>query len=93
MIRLTKTQKKHKEAVKWLVDYMCNRGAGRSYLLAVCFMEMAIEHQGMWIRVWDNFVDDHQRKFMLDHIIKVIPPEGLQYFEFRKSDFSFRYKI
>jgi hypothetical protein len=56
-IKLTPQQERYHNAFKWLVnqDIDINRGVGKSFLLAVCFIEEALENRNRWVYPFDNF--------------------------------------
>jgi len=49
---LNPNQRKHVDAFKWLVGG--GRLTGRSYLLAICFIEKALNNLGKTVEVWDH---------------------------------------
>ena len=74
MIELTPIQLKAKEVLEWLVDTNWrSKATGKTFLLAICFIELAIKNRGTWINVWDHGAW-HPRKeeFMLRYIENVL---------------------
>lgn len=53
-IKLNSVQKNHYESIKWLLDSDKNVGNGRSFLMAVTFLKIAIENPGKEVQVFDH---------------------------------------
>jgi hypothetical protein len=70
-ISLTPIQKKYHNAFKWLVgkNTPITMATGRSFLLAVVFIEDALEHRGQWVTPFDN-VPNHL--ILRDELMKTI---------------------
>lgn len=69
-INLTKLQVKYLPAISWLVKDG-NRGQGRTFLLAVAFIQEAIETGGI-VRVFDHYPDPVSVRQNLMPLIKNI---------------------
>ncbi|MFA5729037.1 MAG: hypothetical protein WC957_06375 [Candidatus Neomarinimicrobiota bacterium] len=73
-IKLTPLQKKYHDAFRWLVKLdISPEGVGKSFLLAVCFIEEALENRNTWVSPFDNVprnncLQDRQMK----HIYELI---------------------
>lgn len=89
---LSKQQKKYWPAIMWLTDEFNYRQEGRTTLMALAFIRQAIEHRGMWIRVYDHYPNYQTHRLMLDTIHRLLPPELLEIAEFRLVDYSFKLK-
>ena len=68
---LSKTQSKHIDAFRWLVSD--KKLEGRSYLLAICFIEKALQNLGQSIEIWDHC--QYERNSNMISIIKNIISE------------------
>lgn len=67
-IRLTVDQEKHIESIRWLING-ANRRQGKSFLLAIVFIEKAVENIGEEITVFDHFnIRQNNRSFL--HLIR-----------------------
>lgn len=64
-IKLSEEQKKYHEAVKWLLDPVGNRARGRTFLMAMVFIELAIEDRGRWVTFFDHFPDKQATDYFL----------------------------
>lgn len=69
---LTETQQKHLEAIEWLLDFNINIRSGRSYLMAVAFIRMAIRHPKQRVYVYDHFPGQRDKERMLDSVRRII---------------------
>jgi hypothetical protein len=69
-VELSKEQKKHYKSIKWLLTGVPWR-AGRSYLMAVIFIEMAFHSPNEWICIYDH--NPHRQSiYFLVHQIEAI---------------------
>jgi len=59
------------EEVKWLLDDINNRQTGRSYLMALAFIEIAAENPGKWIRCFDHYGNFVSNRYMIETIVSV----------------------
>ncbi len=75
IIKLTKKQTKHKGAFRWLLNPIGNRGDGRSFLMALTFVETATEYPNVEIKIFDHFPHRHADRVLLDTVQEII--EGL----------------
>jgi len=89
-IKLTKEQKKHLETIRWLVDFNENIAEGRSFLLAIAFIEMAIKYKNRWIQVFDHFPAKQATDRLLFTIKNIISQDKklLERTEFRQREFK-----
>jgi hypothetical protein len=77
MIPFNDIQKQHKEAIKWLLDPKLNHKAkGRTFLMAACFIELAIENPGKAIHLFDH--DPSYRNMI--YLYEIISNLARQYF-------------
>lgn len=72
---LTTTQEEHLKAVKWLLDCNCFRASGRSYLMAVVFIDMAMRYPGQKICIYDHFPAVQAKERILRLIKNIITSE------------------
>ena len=89
-INLTKEQRKHLKTIDWLLDFHKNIGMGRSYLMAVGFIKMALRHQGMWIDIFDHFPTLQAKERLLVTIKGLISADKklLERTEFKQGSFK-----
>jgi hypothetical protein len=75
--KLTLTQKQHIQSIRWLLDPTEHIGEGRSKLLAITFIEMAIRNPNGCICVYDHFQGHNQigRSNMLKIIKSIMDDE------------------
>jgi len=66
--QLTEQQKQYLPVVEWLLDFHTNRATGRSYLMAVAFIRMALRHLGTPVRVFDH----HPTLRASRHVLQII---------------------
>ena len=86
---LNPTQKKFKSAIKWMLN-LNPRAVGRSHLLAICYIEVAIE-TGYEMRVRDHhpYMDSDRR--LLREIQSILQGSGLlTEYKWRFTDCSFQ---
>ncbi len=69
-IELTKEQEKHKESIMWLLEGP--RMSGRSFLLAHCYIEMAIHHPQDYIHVRELNGTKESDYCLMRHVQRVI---------------------
>ncbi len=94
-IELTKKQKEHYKSVEWLLNDESYRREGRSYLMAVCFIQRALRNRGCWVKVFDHFSRHPMTtRFLLDTVVEIVKnDEGIyEKLEVRQSGFEFRIK-
>lgn len=72
---LSKLQAKHKNAIKWLFS-ACPRAEGRSTLLAIVYIELAIE-EGREIRIRDHFGYADADRHLMGHVKMILQESGL----------------
>lgn len=87
-IELTKLQKKHFDSIKWLFDE--KRAEGKSYLLAIIFIQKAIR-TGAWITPRDHFTEGgRMADIRLNETIRMVIKELIsdsKKVEFRQDSF------
>ena len=74
-IRLTDAQLEYFDAIYWLLDdnIPITRAVGKSYLMAVVFIQIALKHPDQWIYVTDHVLMLRLFKtFMLEQIWSII---------------------
>ena len=69
-LHLTKEQHSRFSTIKWLVNDG-PRGSGRTFLLALAFIEKAIDC-GYPIYIWDHYHNRESKRFLLDQISKIM---------------------
>jgi hypothetical protein len=69
-IKLTEDQQRKYEAVRWLVNDG-PRGSGRTYLLALAFVEKAITC-GNPIRIWNHESNPNSFRYIIDMIVGIV---------------------
>jgi len=88
-IKLTEFQKKHFPTIKWLVDD--TRQTGKSYLLALAFVEKALEFRGVWVYVFDHYPIQQGREHLLSIVRNILgsemPNDIAEKVEFKRDSF------
>lgn len=74
--RLTKEQSKHLKSVKWLISDLCQ--VGKTTVLAVAFIEKALESPDRWIPVFDHHQSPMRKRDILGVILAIANKVGLQ---------------
>jgi len=67
---LNLSQRKYIDAFKWLVGD--ERLTGRSYLLAICFIEKALNNLGKSVEVWDHYQPNGLKGNMMSLIKEIL---------------------
>jgi hypothetical protein len=78
-IELSKEQAKHYESIKWLISEG-QRGSGRTYLMALAFVEKSI-YEGGWVRIFDHTpyeIAQKQLLMQIDNIVSKMDGYNLQ---------------
>lgn len=95
-INLTLKQREYLGAFNWQLDtenpeYI---GTGRSFLMAVVFIGLALERRNHWIIVFDHFPFFMGRRNILNTIMILIKRNArlLKCAEFSKTEYKFRIK-
>ena len=70
-IKLTKTQEKHFEAIKWLLTENY-RAEGRSYLMSYIFIEEALEYPGRSIRIFDHYPTEESKGHLMTRLFLLV---------------------
>lgn len=84
----TDQQKEAYRSIKWL--YGGARRTGRTYLLAVVFVEQALEYQGEWVYVADHSLP--HRSYNTIRLMDMVNDLALSHMEDgRKGLFSYKY--
>jgi len=77
-MKITKLQNEHYNSIKWLLDGNNGRRIGKSSLMALVFIEIALKNRGQWIEVYDHFPTFMAKNLMIQKIkdlIKIHVPE------------------
>lgn len=90
-ISLTEEQRKHLKTIDWLLDFNENVATGRSYLLAIGFIRMAIKYPDRWIKVFDHFPTQQANERLLLTIKQIISEDTgmIKRAEFKQNEFRF----
>lgn len=91
MIELTKTQTKYLEAFEWLVGSRGSRAEGRSTLLAVVFIQKAVNNPGQKVYVFDHNPGYFIYKRVLDQIRILLPDDLRDHFKFYPIELAIKY--
>ncbi len=91
-IELTKPQLKYLDAIRWLLEGHTNFGSGRTFLMAVVFIEMALASPGRKVYVFDNGLPLNRCEFVLNTVKAILPKEILKKTKFGKNWFSISVK-
>ena len=85
--KLTKEQSKHLESIEWLISDQ--RAVGKSFLLALAFIDKAVNNRGMLIRVFDHFPERQATIRLLCTIENIISQDKklLERTEFEQNGF------
>jgi len=70
--KLSDCQLTHLPSVEWLLNIDNYRGAGRSHLMAVVFLNQALRYPGKWIKIFDHIPGVEQRHIILNDIDDII---------------------
>ena len=70
-IDLSKIQRKHLKAIEWFISDN-NRREGRSYLLAIAYINKAVNSRGQWIQVLDHFPTTETNRRLFEVIEQMI---------------------
>jgi hypothetical protein len=54
-IKLSKLQNRYLPAIRWLINYDMYNASGRTFLLAVVFLERAFHRFNEWVYVMDHY--------------------------------------
>lgn len=71
MAKLTPLQLKHYDSLQWLLN-PDNRGQGRTYLMAIVWLNMAHSKPGVWIEVYDHIPYSARATSNLVYVLKDI---------------------
>jgi len=84
---LSPIQQRYINAFRWLVSD--KRLEGRSYLLAICFIEKALNNRDMTIEVWDHFQGDYRTENIMSIVRRILSkyPEIENYCTFARDWF------
>ena len=88
VLNISKLQTKHHDSVKWLL--MGARASGRSHLMAIVFIEKAIQELGNWIEVFDHVPYRECPRFVLEVILKILTNSDV---EFKMSRLHNSFKV
>lgn len=66
---LTDLQKNWLDTLRKLLDPISHRRTGRSFVMAIVFIELALENAGGWVTVFDHYNDYIKAK---EHLINTI---------------------
>lgn len=86
-IELSKLQQKHFDSLKWLVSD--SRRDGKTYLLAIVFIQKAISKQGEWVRPFDHYPEIHGLENLMNLIHGLLTDKENFTFdsEFKRDEF------
>lgn len=83
IFNLTKDQQNKVDVLTWLLSqHPDDLATGRTTLLAMAFLQTALDNPGQWIEVFDHTGTEHDRTLMMMQIEYLCPP---QYKEFLKT--------
>ena len=72
LLELTKTQAKHLDTLMWLNDPIGHRGTGRTKVIAVSYILLAIKYIGMPIKIQDHTPHPQYHKMLLGIISGIL---------------------
>lgn len=81
-------QQEHLEALTWLFSEE-NRGEGRTHLMALVMIRLAISNPDQWIRVFDHSVFAYSNSHVLQDTIWRMLSKHKALFRFKESSFMF----
>ena len=84
-LKLSKEQEEYLKAFRWLCGGPLR--TGRSYLLAVCFLEIAVLNPDQWIHPFDHVANDVHQRNIMDTIRRIVPQSFVKVFEFKSGSF------
>jgi len=92
-MELTEDQKHRYETVEWLLDRHSNLGTGRTTLMAIAIINIAIKHPGQRIDIFDHVDAIFAQRYMVNVIQNILSenkhPVGN--FKIHLSDFSIEF--
>lgn len=76
LFKLTDNQAEQFKVLQWLIsDDEKDRITGRTTLLAMAFMQKALDNRGTWVTVFDHYPDRYSEDRMIHTITQLVPVE------------------
>lgn len=92
MIQLTKDQEQKYPTIEWLLDPFSNYGSGRTQLMAIAFINLAINYPNREIHIFDHSDLHNHYTFILSRVKQLISErEDKDKFYIKHSDNSIFY--
>jgi len=93
-IKLTEYQRKYFRGIKWLLDADSNLGYGRTFLMAIIYIDLALKYPNKWIYVSDHHSSLIKNNWCFKAILELISrtPNLFNLCEFNTTTKSFKIK-
>ena len=92
-IKLSKKQEKYAEAFEWMLNDYDYRQEGRSYLMAVCFIKMALDNPNHWIRVFDHWPPITGRNNLMSLVDSIVSQNNFPHKTYERGRDRFRFYV